>query len=385
MESNYHFGNEIYLDNNATTPPLAEVREEVLRVLSDEFGNPSSAHSTGERARRFLKIARDNVAQLIGGKPENLLFTSSGTEANNFVFYSCTNNAKKKSRIITTQIEHSSIRKMCSYLEINDMEIVYLSVDSKGYVKLDELREALEDETCLVSIQWVNNEIGVIQKLNEILEICNERGVLFHTDAAQAVGKLDFKVDDLPIDFFTFAGHKFHSPQGVGGIYVKDKFQLHPFLFGGFQEEGFRPGTENLPGIVGMGKAAEIRFKNLDETIAYLTELRDMFEAKILDFIPGTRVNGDIANRVCNTTNIMFKDIDGRMLVERIDNRGIRCSQSSACTNFMVEPSYVLRAMGLSDEDAYSSVRFSFGVENTFEEVDKAVEVIREECEILKN
>ena len=370
---------EIYFDNNATTKPLPEVREKVLEVLGDNFGNPSSLHSTGKRARNYLKAARESVSGLLGcGNPSNIIFTSSGTEANNLALYSCMKANKEHCRIITTRIEHSSIRKMCSFLEINNVDICYIPVDSLGRLKIEELEKALQTSTDLVSIQWVNNETGVIQDMEKILEICKSAGVLFHTDSAQALGKIRFRVDDMPIDFLTFAGHKFHAPQGCGGIYAKDKFLLHPILFGGFQEEGFRPGTENLPGIVGMGKAADIRLGRLDDIICELKALRDGFESRILDFIPGSRINGDPENRVCNTTNIMFGGLDARELVKMLDKKGLRCSQSSACTNFDPSPSYVLKALGFDDEQAYSSIRFSFGVENTIDEIEDAVTIVRE-------
>jgi len=375
---------EIYLDNNATTKPLPEVREEVYKILGDEFGNPSSAHSTGERARRHLANAREKVAALIGSSPSKITFTSSGTESNNMAFYSSTRDKGKKCRVITTTVEHSSIRKMCSYLCINGVEIKLIKVDPNGIIDLGELRKMMSENTSLVSVQWVNNETGVIQPVVDVGEMCRERGVPFHTDAAQAVGKLEMKAEELPFDFLTFTGHKFHGPQGAGVIYARDKFLLVPILFGGFQEEGFRPGTENLPGIVGMGKASELRKNDLTRLAAYMKDLRDRFEAMVLDFVPGARVNGDTKNRVCNTTNIMFGGIDGRKLVRELDGAGVRCSQSSACTNFQVSPSYVLCSMGLSESEAYSSIRFSFSVENTFDEVDKAVHLIRDICDRLR-
>ncbi|MEW6146025.1 MAG: cysteine desulfurase family protein [Thermodesulfobacteriota bacterium] len=375
---------EIYLDNNATTKPLPEVREEVYEILGDEFGNPSSAHSRGERARKHLAGAREKVAELIGSKPSKITFTSSGTESNNMAFYSSTRDKGKKCRIITTTVEHSSIRKMCSYLCINGVEIKLVEVDGKGLIDLDGFRKMMNGDTSLVSVQWVNNETGVVQPVVEVGEMCRERGVPFHTDAAQAVGKLEMRVEELPFDFLTFTGHKFHGPQGAGAIYTKDKFLLAPMMFGGFQEEGFRPGTQNLPGIVGLGKAAELRKNELLRLTAYMKDVRDRFEAMVLDFVPGTRVNGEVKNRVCNTTNIMFGGIDGRKLVRELDEAGVRCSQSSACTNFEVSPSYVLCAMGLTEEEAYSSIRFSFSVENTLDEADTAARIIRDICERMR-
>lgn len=372
---------EIYFDNNATTKPLTEVKDAVLKILGDDFGNPSSAHSSGERARNFLNESREKTSDLIGCCPDKIIFTSSGTESNNMAFYSCTKKSNGNSRIITTKVEHSSIQKMCSYLRINDVEVEMLEVDSKGFLILEELEKTLDkNDVDLVSVQWVNNETGVIQDIESIASICKEKGVLFHTDAAQAVGKLKMDLEQLSPDFLSFTGHKYNALQGCGVLFANDRFLVHPVFYGGFQEEGFRPGTENLPGIVGIGKASEVRCRNLEKHTAKMKELRNRFEAMILDFIPGTRVNGCIENRVCNTTNIKFGEIDGRRLIQLLDKRGLRCSQSSACTNFDTAPSYVLLAMGLSEKEAYSSIRFSFSPQNNVEEVDRAVEIIRESC-----
>lgn len=369
---------EIYFDNNATTRPLPEVREEVLKVLGNEFGNPSSAHSTGERARDYMKTARERLADLLGCSPKAITFTGSGTESNNMAFYSCTRDKKKKPRLVTTSVEHSSIQKMCSYLCINGVDINMVNVLPSGIVDLEELERAVNEDTSLVSVQWVNNETGIVQPIEEIGKLCKDLGVPFHTDAAQAVGKIPMMLEELPFDFLSLTGHKLHAPQGIGAMYCKDRFMLAPILFGGFQEEGFRPGTENLPGIVGLGKAAELRYAKLNEYIEKMTGLRDRFEAMVLDSIPGTIVNGTVEHRVCNTTNIMFGGVDGRKLVKELDNAGVRCSQSSACTNFEVAPSFVLCAMGLREEEAYSSIRFSFSVENTFDEIDMAIDLLRE-------
>jgi len=376
---------EIYFDNNATTRPLPKVREEVLKVMGSEFGNPSSAHSAGERARRHVAQARKQLAELIGSDTSKITFTGSGTESNNMVFYSRTRDKTDGCQIITTTVEHSSIRKMCNFLKLNGVLVNKLKVNPDGLIDLDELRKAINDSTSLVSVQWVNNETGVIQPISEIGEICTEMGVPFHTDAAQAAGKMEMNIQELPIDFFSLTGHKFHSPQGIGAIYCKDRFLLAPMLFGGFQEDGFRPGTENVPGIVGLGKAAEIRRKNLPELISRMKDLRDRFEAMVLDFVPGSKINGDTKNRICNTSNIMFGGIDGRRLVKELDQNGVRCSQSSACTNFETAPSYVLCSMGLTEQQAYSSIRFSFSVENTNEEIDSVVKIIRELTEKLKD
>lgn len=376
---------EIYFDNNATTRPLPEVREEVLKVMGPEFGNPSSAHSAGARARKHLSQAREQLAQLIGSDISKITFTGSGTEANNMAFYSCTRDKVNGCEILTTTVEHSSIQKMSNFLKLNGVTVTRLEVNSQGLVNLEELKESINENTSLVSVQWVNNETGVIQPISEIGQICADCGVPLHTDAAQAVGKLEMNIQEMPIDFLSLTGHKFHSPQGIGAIYCKDKYLLAPMLFGGFQEEGFRPGTENVPGITGMGMAAEIRHKDLQNLIAKMKDLRDRFEAMVLDFVPGTKVNGEIENRVCNTSNILFSGVDGRRLVMELDQNGVRCSQSSACTNFETAPSYVIQAMGLSEEEAYSSIRFSFSVENTYEEIDSAIETLRTLTDKLKN
>jgi cysteine desulfurase len=374
---------EIYLDNNATTRPLPDVIKLMLPILSSGFGNPSSSHSAGERVRGCIKEARKQLGQLIGADPNNIVFTSSGTEANNMAFYSATRGKNGRCRILTTTVEHSSIRKMCSHLRIRGVDIILLPVDSSGHIDLEELRQLVRENIDLVSIQWVNNETGVIQPLAEIVAICHEHGKVIHTDAAQAVGKSEVNVDDIAVDFLSLTGHKFHSPQGIGAIYCRDKFLLAPIFFGGFQENGFRPGTENVSGIVGIGKAAELRRKNLEVHIETMRELRDHFESKVLEMVPNTSVNGDPANRICNTTNILFGGIDGRILLKKLDTKGIRCSQSSACTNSQPEPSFVLKAMGRTDEEAYSSIRFSFSIENTIQEVDRAVDVISSTCEDL--
>ena len=375
---------EIYLDNNATTRPLPQVCDAMMRVLGENFGNASSAHFTGERARKYLAEARDSVAALIGGDSSNLIFTGSGTEANNLVLMSCLVKKNKPSHIVTSSVEHSSILKTCDHLLENGDDVLLLGVNSSGLVNPKELDDVISNTTRLVSIQWVNNETGVIQPIKEILKICKAHKVPLHVDAAQAVGKIPVDITEIDVDFLTLTGHKFHAPPGVGAVYAKIPKQLRPLIFGGPQELSLRPGTENMPGIVGLGKAAELRKNNFLKVVSKITAIRDLFETKILQTVPNTKINGNIEQRSGNSTNILFEGIDGKALVIRLDQLGIRCSQSSACTNMRPEPSYVLRAMGLSEEEAYSSIRFSFSEQNTLEEVDIVVEAVSRLCKEIR-
>jgi cysteine desulfurase len=375
---------EIYLDNNATTQPLPQVREAMAMVLGERFGNPSSAHAAGDRAREHIRCARKAVAKLIGVDSSMVFFTSSGTEANNMVLASVLRCRRTRPRIVTTEVEHSSILTYCEYVCDLGVEVIYLPVDRTGRLSLAAVETAITPETSLVSVQWVNNETGVIQPIVQIGALCRVRGVPFHTDAAQAVGKLTIEVSTLPIDFLSLTAHKFHGPQGIGALYARHPRWLSPMLYGGSQEGGLRAGTENVPGIVGMGKAAELRLARFGTVQHHLQALRDRFENLVLDMVPGTEVNGDRIQRVCNTTNLLFRGFDGEALVAQLDHVGIRCSQSSACTNMHPEPSYVLRAMGLSEDDAYASVRFGVSEQNTLEEIEWAAQQIREICYKLR-
>lgn len=364
---------EIYLDNNATTRPLSAVVDAMLEALGPSFGNPSSAHSAGDRARSLLEKARESVAQLMDAPADRVIFTSGGTEANNTVLGSVVGLPIERRRIVTSTVEHSSVLSTCEHLERTGIEVVRLGVDAAGLVSLGDVERALKRPTGLVSIQWVNNETGVIQPVESIGRLCAAAGVLFHTDAAQAAGKLPIDVESFPVDFLTLTAHKIHGPQGVGALYCRERRSLVRTLWGGGQEAGVRAGTENLAGIAGLAKAAELRKANLNVARQHLAQLRDSFERAVLDALPDVRVNGDATRRVCNSTNLLFSGADGQALVARLDSAGVRCSQSSACTNMRPEPSYVLRAMGLSSRDAYASVRFSFAETNTADEVRRAI------------
>ena len=377
---------EVYLDNNATTRPLPEVREAMMRVLGEDFGNPSSTHSAGDRVREEMVASREAVAKLVGAEADQIVFMGSGTEANNTVFNSVVQRAstEKRVRIVTTTVEHSSIVKMCDYLSARGVEVVSVPVDRCGQLVWEALDEAVTPDTDLVSVQWVNNETGAILPIERIARLCQSRGVLFHTDAAQAVGKLPISITEMPVDFLAFTAHKFHGPQGVGALYVRSSKGLLPLLWGGSQEGGLRPGTENVPGIIGMGAAAQVRLGRLKDVLGLMASFRDHFEQSVIAQIPDVEINGDPNMRVCNTTNLLFRDVDGQALVARLDQEGVRCSQSSACTNQRPEPSSVLRAMGLSELEAYASIRFSFSEFNTVEDVDDAVVHLARLCEQLR-
>jgi cysteine desulfurase len=319
-------------------------------------------------------MAREQVAQLLGCRADALLFTSGATEANNMVLRSF-GHEFGGTRIVSTKIEHSSIKRTLEYLENMGVEVVVVGVSSDGLVDLGALEQATTPDTSLVSVQWVNNETGIIQPIEQIGRFCRERGVLFHTDAAQVPGKIPLKLRDMPVDYASFTGHKFHGPAGIGALYRRPTSRLQPLLFGGDQESELRAGTENLLGIVGIGAAAATRANCLNGAIDRLTSLRDRFERALRQQCDGVFVNGR-AGRVCNSSNLRFENVDGQALVARLDQKGIRCSQSSACTNHRPEPSYVLREMGLSEGQAYESVRFGFSVLNTETEVDDVATVI---------
>jgi cysteine desulfurase len=374
----------IYLDNSATTPPKASVIAAMESAMTTFFGNPSSAHSRGDVARQVVELGRQAVARLVGVDEETVFFTSGATEANNIAILSCTTVAPIRGRIVTTTVEHSSVLKTCDWLESQGIEVIRLRVDSNGVLDLRELTEALVSPANLLSVQWVNSETGVIQPIEEIAEIAHARGVPVHVDAAQAIGKLSIRAADLPIDYMSITAHKIHGPQGVGALYVRPGRSVHRLLHGGPQEGGKRAGTENVPGIAGFTQAADERRESYEKVASHVRELRDSFEERLRTTLPDVRVNGAAAARVAGSTNLLFAGVDGQALVARLDREGIYCSQSSACTNHRPEPSYVLRAMGLSEAAAYSSVRFSFSELNTLQEARDAAAVVVNTVNVLR-
>jgi len=378
-------GQEIYFDNNATTKVLPEVKEAVVELLAQGASNSSSPHSGNVRARKVLSQCRQNISQILCVPSSSITFTSGGTESNNLALHSVLSSSYSPlKRIVTTAVEHSSILKKCESLKRHNIEIITLPVNSKGLIDLEQLCEEIGVGSTLVSIQWANNETGVIQPMHEIAKICANKSCILHTDAAQALGKLEIDLQGTSIHMLSFTGHKLHAPSGIGGIYVSETIKLNPILLGGEQEHGLRAGTENIVGITALGKAIEVRASKLHSDIEYMQKLRDKFEHLLFEELDGLTINGSTSSRICNTTNISFSGIDGQALLGHLNSKGVYCSQGSACTSMSPHPSHVLMAMGLREDEAYSSLRFSFSVLNTLEEIYEAIGKITDSCEALR-
>jgi cysteine desulfurase len=361
---------EIYFDNNATTRVLPEVFESMRPFFTESYGNPSSVHRFGSQVRQKIDEARAQVAALIGAAdPVEILFTSCGTEGNNAAIRSMLEAKPDKRHIVTTQVEHPAVLGLCQHLEKKGYRVTWLAVDRDGMLNLDELRQALTDDTALVSVMYANNETGVVFPIESIAKITRERGIAFHVDAVQVAGKLPLKVKDLAVDLMTISAHKFHGPKGVGALYVRRRLPFPAFIIGGHQERNRRAGTENVPGIVGMGKAAEIALENGTANADRVRRLRDELEQGLLRSCPDSRVNGHRQNRLPNTLNISFKYLEGESVLVLLDQHGICASTGSACTAGSSEPSHVLRAMGVPAEWLQGAIRFSLSELNTMEEV----------------
>lgn len=360
----------IYMDNNATTKVDQAVLEEMLPYFDRWYGNPSSMHSFGGLVSKKVQQARQRISELLGCQPDELIFTSGGTESDNTAIRGTLAAYPRKRKIITTRVEHPAILSPCRQLEQNGYEIYELSVDREGRLNLDELAEALDDNTALVTIMYANNETGVIFPIEEIGALCRARGVPFHTDAVQAVGKIPIHLKNSTVDMLSLSGHKLHAPKGIGVLYVRRGVRLVPFMLGGHQESGRRGGTENVPGIIGLGKASELALQYLEDENTRVRALRDNLEAKILSTCPDTMVNGDRQNRLPNTLNVSFEYVEGESILMLLNQFGICASSGSACTSGSLEPSHVMRAMGVPFTAAHGSVRFSLSRFNTQEEVD---------------
>ena len=368
--------NVIYFDNNATTAVAPEVLEAMLPAFGPLYGNPSSMHSFGGQMGRWLNTAREQVGQLIGADPEEVIFTSCGSESDNSAWYSATVTQPEKRHVITTKVEHSAVLAYAHHLEDKGYEVTWLGVDDKGQINLEELERAIRSDTALVSMMYANNETGTVFPIDKVAQIVKSHGVQLHVDAEQAVGKEVIDLKNLPIDYLAISGHKLHAPKGIGVLYVRRGTRFRPFLKGGHQERGRRAGTENVPYILGMGKACELAGANIQEERTHVAALRDRLQAGLLAAIPNCKINGDEAHRLPNTVNISFEAVEGEALLLQMDQYGICASSGSACTSGSLEPSHVLRAMGVPFTYAHGSVRFSLCRYNTEAEIDRVLEVM---------
>ena len=359
-----------YLDNNATTRVAPEVVEAMLPFLKEYWGNPSSAYSFGHDVARQVDEARAKVAALINADPREIVFTSCGTESNNSAIHSALVTHPQKRHVLTTAVEHSANMKFCDFLQKHGYAVTFLPVESDGTLDLHLLERAIRPDTAIVSVMWANNETGVLFPIEEIAAICRSKGALFHTDAVQTPGKLKIDVAELGVDMLSLSAHKLHAPKGIGLLYVKRRTKYHPYVIGGGQERGRRGGTENVPYIVGFGRAAELAMSTLEDENTRVRTLRDKLEAEILGSIEGTARNGAREPRLPNTSNISFNQVEAEGVLMLLDQAGICASSGSACTTGSLDPSHVLMAMGCSVERARSSVRFSLGIDNTAEDVD---------------
>jgi cysteine desulfurase len=375
----------IYLDNNATTQVATEVVEAMLPYFTEFYGNASSMHTFGGQVHGRIELARAQVAELIGAEPEEIIFTGCGTESDNTALMSALESNPAKRRIITTRVEHSAILNFCKHLAAKGYHTTYLPVDTLGRFNMDALLEAIDDQTAIVSVMYANNETGVIFPIEEIGKILHARGILFHTDAVQAAGKIPINVKQLPVDMLSISGHKLHAPKGVGVLYVRKGTRFCPYLIGGHQEKGRRAGTENVASIIGLGRACELAKKGLAKGTAALAALRDKLEAALLESCPDAVVNGDRENRLPNTTSISFEYVEGEAILLRLNEFGICASSGSACTSGSLQPSHVLRAMGIPYTAIHGSVRFSLSNYTTQREIDRVIEVLPPIIRVLRS
>ncbi len=366
----------VYLDNNATTALEPAVLEAMMPFLTECYGNPSAGYSLGALARKAIERAREQVAALIGCSASEIVFTSSGTEADNTALNSALALDPQKQHIVTTSVEHSAIAKHCEDHVRRDGHVTFLRINEQGALDLNELEAAIRPDTALVSVMWANNETGILFPIEEIAAIARRKGVLFHTDAVQAVGKIPIRLADSNINFLSLSAHKLHGPKGVGALFVNSQTRFRPTLFGGGQENGRRSGTENVASIVGLGAAAECAAAKAEEEKTRVPQMRDRLERELLERIPNLLVNGDRASRLPNTTNLTFTGVEAQSVLLMLDQKGVCCSAASACRTGSAEPSRVLSAMGLSRERALSSLRFSFSRCNSDHDVMRAIEII---------
>ncbi|MCX7905491.1 MAG: cysteine desulfurase NifS [Elusimicrobiales bacterium] len=366
----------VYLDNNATTQVAEEVKIEMDKFFSKLYGNPSSMHFFGGQVQKYIDEAREKVAKLIGAEPSEIIFTSCGTESNSTAIYSAIRLFPHKKHIITTSVEHPAIFNLCKYLETQGYRVTYIGVDENGMLDISEIEKAISSDTAIVSVMWANNEIGVIYPVEEIADVCKKKGVLFHTDAVQAVGKIPINMSLNKIDMLSVSGHKLHAPKGIGFLYLRKGTPFVPFLIGGHQERGRRAGTENVPYIVGLGKACELAYKNIELENTYVRKLRDMLEEGIISKIDYVRINSKNALRLPNTTSVSFGYVEGESILLMLSEKGICASTGSACSSGSLEPSHVLMAMKVPMIYAHGTVRFSLSIYNTEDDINYLLEVL---------
>lgn len=370
--------NIIYLDNSATTPIKSEVLQEMMPYLTTEYGNASSLYSVGRSAKRAIEKARNRVAELLNCNHNEIYFTGGGSESDNialkgFVYA----NKEKGNHIITSKIEHPAILETCKTLERQGFEVSYINVNENGIIDVEELRKSIKTNTILISVMTANNEVGTVQPIEEIAKIAHDNNVVFHTDAVQAIGNVQIDVEKMKIDMLSLSSHKINGPKGVGALYIKNGIEVEKFINGGHQEKDRRAGTENVAGIVGIGKAAEIARKNMETHIRNLSKIRDYYIKKVQKEIPNIRINGSMENRLPGNANISFKGINASELIFKLDERGICVSSGSACSSGNTNPSHVLTAMNVPEVYLNSAIRTTFGDNNTFEQVDYVVKILK--------
>lgn len=376
----------IYLDNAATTKTAREVVDAMLPYFTESYGNPSSIYELGQRSKEAITKAREEIAQVIGAKTEEIYFTGGGSEADNWAIKAAYEAYKNKgNHIITTKIEHHAVLHTCQYLEKQGARVTYLDVDENGLVDLDQLQKAITPETILITIMFANNEIGTIEPVREIGLIAKEHGILFHTDAVQAFGQVPIDVDEMNIDMLSSSAHKINGPKGIGCLYIRKGVKIRSFIHGGAQERKRRAGTENVPGIVGYGVAARMAAETMKERTQREKELRDYFIRRVLEEVPYVRLNGEPVKRLPNNANFSFQFIEGESLLIMLDMKGIAGSSGSACTSGSLDPSHVLLAIGLPHETAHGSLRLTLGADTTKEDLDYTLEQIKEIVAKLRN
>src|SRR5215468_7540543 len=369
--------NRIYLDYNATTPVEPQVLDAMLPYFSSEFGNAASIHTVGQRARAAVETARDQVAALLGARSQEIVFTSGGTESDNHAIFGIVRSAPGATKhIITTNTEHEAVLNTCQALEKEGVAVTCLPVNREGLITVDQVEEALRPHTALITVMHANNELGAVQPLAEIGKLAAQRDIYFHTDAVQSAGKIPLDVKSLGVDLLSISGHKLYAPKGIGALYIRGGSRLQQLLYGGHHQRGFRPGTENVPGIVGLGKAAELARQSFAEDAVRVSALRDELERGLLARIPQSRANAAAALRTPNTSNITFPGIEGEALIIALDLKGLACSTGAACSSGAVEPSHVLTAIGLPADEARASIRFSLGRHTKHADIAAAVEIV---------